>query len=117
MARVPASSPVPKAAKTSRTPVTIGPAGDDQHQDEGGRTGPGQGDHTGGDVDQSDQQVPEDGAGGAAAERPHRFEARRHEGVDGEQDDEGEDGDPRPGEGDDADAEGEQAPKDEGGAD
>ncbi len=35
------------------------------------------------------------------------------EGVDGEDDDEGEDGDPRPGEGHDPDAEGEQAPKDE----
>ncbi len=96
--------------------MTIGPAGDDQHEDEGGRPRPGQGDHTGGDVDQSEQQVPEDRPGGAAAERPHGLQPGRHEGVDGEQDHEGEDGDPRPGEGHDPDAEGEQAPKDQGGA-
>ena len=58
----------------------------------------------------------EDRPGGTAAERLHRLQAGGDEGVNGKHDDESQDGDPRPGEGHNPDAEGEQAPKDEGGA-
>ena len=116
MARVPASSLRRKAARDLESPGDDGPAGDEQHEHQRGRPRPGQGDHPGADVDQTEEQVTEHGPGGAAAERLHRLEAGGDERVDGEDDDQGQDGDPRPGEGHDADGDGEQAPKDEGGA-
>jgi hypothetical protein len=93
-----------------------GPASDNQHEDERGGHGPGDGDHAGGHVHESEQQVAEDRPGGVAAERERGLQAGPDEGVDSEHDDESQDGDPRPGEGYDPDGEGQQAPEDQRGA-
>ncbi len=116
MARVPASSAGTEGGEDLDNTGGNRPAGHEQHQDESRRPGPRERDHARGDVDESEDQMPEDWAGGAAPERAHRFEPGPHEGVHGEQDDEGKDRNPRPRESDDADPEREQASPDEGGA-
>src|ERR1700683_576704 len=72
---------------------------DDQH--ERGRRGPGQGEHPGRQVDQPEQQVTEDRAGGPGAEGPRALQSRVQERVDREQDDQRENRDAWPGDGQD----------------
>src|SRR5215471_572484 len=76
------------------------PDPDDQHQHQRGRPGPHQGDHTGRQADQPEQQVAEDRPGGAAGEGPHGFQARVDKRVDREQDDQRVNGHTGPDEGD-----------------
>jgi hypothetical protein len=63
--------------------------------------GPGQGHHAGRQVDQSEEQMTEDRAGGPAAEGPRGLQPRVHERVDREQDDQRENCDAWPGDGED----------------
>jgi hypothetical protein len=63
------------------------PYSHDQDQDQRGGARPGQRDGPGGQVGQAEQQVPDDRAGVAAAERPRGLQPGGDERVDGEQDD------------------------------
>ena len=92
------------------------PGAYDQHEHESGGPGPDQGDHSGGEVHQPEEQVPEHGPRAGAAERPHGLQAGRDERVHGEQDDQGEHRDLGPGQRHDADCDGEDAAQDQGGA-
>jgi hypothetical protein len=67
-----------------------------------------------GQIDQPEQQMPEHRPGGAAAERPHGFQARCDERVHREQDDQRQDRDARPGQRDDSDGDGEDTPHHQG---
>jgi hypothetical protein len=89
------------------------PARNEQHENEGGGTRPGERGDAGGDVDQADDQVRDDVPVGAARERAGQFERRPDEGGYREEDDEGEHRDPGPRERDDADRECEQPSHDE----
>src|SRR6266700_357905 len=84
-------------------------------QDVRGRPGPDQGDHAGRQVDQPEQQVTEHRSGVTAAEGLRALQARVHERVDREQDDQRENRDVRPRDGDDPDDDGENAEQDQRG--
>jgi hypothetical protein len=67
-ARIPAGALAPEAADASTSPAMSARLANDQHQNQA--VGPGQTDHSGNQVNQPDQDVPEYRPGSAAAEWP-----------------------------------------------
>jgi hypothetical protein len=84
-ARVPAALPGLETGEELGEAAGQRPRRHDDDQHERGRRGPGQGEHPGRQVDQPEQQVTEDRAGGPAAEGPRALQPRVRERVDREQ--------------------------------
>ena len=117
IARVPAVSPLRKPAANSMMPVTIAQLPTSSTRTRRRGTRPGEGDDAGGDVDESDEQVPDHGLRPGAAERERQLRDGLDEGVDGEHDDQRQHGDAGPGESHRTDGKREQTSRDQGIAD
>jgi hypothetical protein len=84
-ARVPVVSPLPKPAKNSATPSASAHAATTMTRTNAVGAGQARGEHPGRQVDQPEQQMTQDRAGGPAAEGPHALQSRVHERVDREE--------------------------------
>jgi hypothetical protein len=112
-ARVPAASPLPNPDDDLDYATDKGPGRHHDDQNVRGGPRPDQGDHSGRQADQREKQVTEDRPGVAAAESPRGLQSRVHERVDGEQDDQRQDRDTRPGDGDNPDDDSQDAEQDQ----